>query len=144
MNLKVKGIVKFAGKQDGKNILSLNITDEQAEKIEVAMIDEFKSLSDYESTPIKEDNQDESKFLKASSKWAVEVYENGKQSIDIEDALTFDQIGAGSEVVMFFGIKDQTYRKKKYLTAYLKKVNVLELEESVHYNPFEDDDTEEI
>lgn len=137
-NFKIAGIVKYAGKgNEEKNTVTLTLSDERAkELIEKLELDNQK----YESIPVKE-NEEGELFLKASSKYPVNIYDNGAETEDI----ALDDIGEGSDVTIFVGIDITTYKRKQYQVAYLKSVNVISLVESERFNPFyKESDVEEI
>ena len=91
------------------------------------------------STPTKIDRHGEL-YFKASSRYAVKVYENGKES----DSISFDDIGQGSEVVASVSIGISKYRGRAFLVAYLSAVNIIEMTWKKPYNPFDNSDAEKI
>ena len=126
-NYVVKGEVAYAGfnEEDGKNIITLALTDERAkELIEKLEMDDSK----YAGIPVKENDEGEKSF-RASSKYEVAIKEDGEESdINIKD------IGKGSEVEIHVGIGESTFKKKTFQVAYLKAINIIEY---VPYEPFD-------
>lgn len=132
--IKITGTVSFIGVQDGTNNILIDITEEQAKKV-LGLCGDY---SGYESTPIKIAKDGSYKF-KAHSNFNIDVYDNNDES-----ELAFNEIGKDSKVSIFATLKDGEFKRKKYVTAYLKSVNILDYKEYVKYNPFEDDSQEEI
>lgn len=131
----VKGNVLFSGKNpDGKNSVTIKLSEELAEKIRSAMnLDEQA----YEGTPIKE-SEEGITYFKASSNFEVTIYDNGTE---ITGEITLDEIGEDSIVEIFIGIKETKYRSKTYQVAYLKSINIIKQLEKIKFNPFDNKDS---
>lgn len=127
----VKGNVRFAGVERGdktKTVVTLKLDDARAEVLRKTL----GILEDeYDGTPIKE-TENGKQFLKASTIYPIDIYENAS----IQDELTINDIGEDSEVEIMIIIAENTYKRKTYQVAYLKSVNILKLEEAIHFNPF--------
>lgn len=135
-NYKISGVVNFCGKSDDdKTVVTLLLTEERAkELIEKLKLDDFK----YDSTPVKETEKGELIF-KTSSKYPVTIYDDGAETKDVK----LEDIGKGSEVTLFVGVGEASFKKKTFQVAYLKSINVTSLEEHVPFNPFDSDDVKE-
>lgn len=142
----IKGRVIFAGTNEDKDtgkikkVITLALEDGQIEKIKAMMGD----TSGYEATPLKEaDNGDI--YFKASTSFEVKIYEDG---IITEDAsnLKIEEIGKDSVIQIFVKLNDVIgLKKKKFIVAYLKSINVIDYRVKEEFNPFTDDsDVEEI
>ena len=79
-------------------------------------------------------------YLKATSRYAVKVYESGKES----DSISLGDIGGGSEVIANVAIGISKYRGRAFLVAYLSSVNVLDMVWKKPFNPYEDSTIETI
>jgi len=130
----VKGTVSFIGIQDGTHNILIDVTEEQAQKI----LELCGNCAGCESTPIKVSKDGKYQF-KAHSNFDIDVYDGGTES-----EILFGEIGKDSKVSVFATIKDGEFKRKKYITAYLKSVNILDYKEYVKYNPFEDESQGEI
>ncbi len=135
--INVRSVVKYAGVEDGKATLTLDLSPEQEKALD--LVYEKIDTEGCMGTPTKVD-KDGSLYLKASSRYSVRVFENGKES----DSVSFDDIGKGSEVVANLSLGVSKYRGRAFLVAYLSSVNVLDMVWKKHYNPYEDPDTETI
>lgn len=72
-------------------------------------------------------------FFKAKTSFDVGVYEDAEVSgIDVSD------IGKDSEVILDVKIVEGKFKNKKYVSAYLKNINILSYKEAEVYNPFLD------
>lgn len=132
-SFNVSGTVKFAGIEGGqdtksKSVVSLKLTDERADVLrKVLKLEEDK----HDGTPIKE-TEDGQQFFKASTVYPIEIYDNGA----IVEDIPIQDIGEDSQVIITVSIASTTYKRKSYQVAYLKAINILKLEEAVHFNPF--------
>lgn len=128
-NKKVTGKVFLnyvIGEKD--RVIYLEITKETYEKL----AEEIDTKID---NPLKLgfEDTDGRYFFKAKTSFNVNVYENAELSgIDISE------IGNESEVTLDVKIVEGKFKNKKYVSAYLKNINILDYKESVPYNPFLD------
>lgn len=131
-NYKVTGIVSYSGKttNDEKNTILLKLDDEKIARIKELIGD----AEQYDGIPLKETEDGEILF-KLSSKFDVDIYDDGELIED--DEITLSNIGKGSKVTVFFSIGDSTYKRRIFCVAYLKSVNILELIESSKFNPYD-------
>ena len=132
--IKVRAKVKYAGVEDGKSTLTLALTPEKE-----SILDHVYEEVDTEgctSTPTKVDRNGEL-YFKASSRYSVKVYENGKES----DSISFDDIGKGSEVVASVSIGISKYMGRAFLVAYLSAVNIIDMVWKKPFSPFDNSDT---
>ena len=135
--INVRAKVKYAGVKDGKATLAIALTPDQESALD--RVYEEVDTEGCASTPTKIDRNGEL-YFKASSRYAVKVYENGKES----DSISFDDIGQGSEVVASVSIGISKYRGRAFLVAYLSAVNIIEMTWKKPYNPFDNSVAEEI
>ena len=133
--INVRSKVKYAGIEDGKATLTLFLTPEQESALD--HVYEEVDTDGCTSTPTKVD-KDGKLYFKATSRYAVKVYENGKES----DSISFGDIGKGSEVVANVSIGISKYRGRAFLVAYLSSVNVIDMAWKKPFNPFDNTDTE--
>lgn len=129
--INVRSTVKFAGIEDGKATLALELTPEQEKSLDIVY--EEVDNEGCASTPTKVDKHG-ALYLKAASRYAVKVYESGKES----DSISISDIGKGSEVVATVSIGVSKYRGRAFLVAYLNSVNVLDMVWKKPFNPYED------
>lgn len=132
VNFLVKGLVRFAGIERGdktKSVLTLKLSDERAAELETGL---GIKPEEFDGVPIKQSEEDGSIFFKASTIYPVDIYENAEISEDI----SLGDIGEDSEVEIMVSIKESTYKRKSYQVAYLKSVNILDLKEAEHFNPY--------
>lgn len=132
--INVRSKVKYAGVEDGKATLTLDLTPELESALD--RVYEEVDTEGCASTPTKMGRNSEL-YFKASSRYAVKVYENGKES----DSISFDDIGKGSEVVASVSIGVSKYRGRAFLVAYLSAVNIIEMTWKKPFNPFDNSDT---
>ena len=135
--INVRAKVKYAGVKDGKATLAIALTPDQESALD--RVYEEVDTEGCASTPTKIDRHGEL-YFKAASRYAVKVYENGKES----DSISFDDIGQGSEVVASVSIGISKYRGRAFLVAYLSAVNIIEMTWKKPYNPFDNSVAEEI
>lgn len=135
--INVRSTVKYAGVEDGKATLTLALTSEQEKALD--LVYEEVDTEGCTSTPTKVD-KDGSLYLKATSRYVVKVYENGKES----DSISMSDIGKGSELVANISIGISKYRGRAFLVAYLSSVNVLDMVWKKPFNPFGDSSIETI
>jgi hypothetical protein len=130
-NYKMSGKVIFAGNsvEDGKHVVTLEILPEQVDKVKELIGDMFK----YDATPLKTNENTGEIYFKASSKFDVPIYEHGKET----DELALSDIGKGSEVELFFGLGESSYKRSDFSVAYLKSVNVLKFVPFTKFNPYD-------
>lgn len=70
-------------------------------------------------------------FFKAKTSFDVGVYQDAEVSgIDVSE------IGKDSEVILDVKIVEGKFKNKKYVSAYLKNINILSYKEAEVYNPF--------
>lgn len=128
-NKKVAGKVFLNYCVGGKGrVVYLEITKETYEKL-------AEEIDTKKVSPLKlgHEDTDGRYFFKAKTSYDVGVYENGESSdIDIS------KIGKDSEIVLDVKIVEGTFRNTKYVSAYLKNINILSYKESEPYNPFLD------
>lgn len=128
--INVRSKVKYAGIEDGKATLTLSLTPEQESALD--NVYEEVDTEGCASTPTKVD-RDGNLYFKAVTRYAVKVYENGKQS----DSISVGDIGEGSEVVANVSIGISKYRGRAFLVAYLSAINIIDMVWKKPFNPFE-------
>lgn len=128
--INVRSKVKYAGIEDGKATLTLSLTPEQESALD--HVYEEVDTEGCASTPTKVD-RDGNLYFKAVTRYAVKVYENGKQS----DSISVGDIGEGSEVVANVSIVISKYRGRAFLVAYLSAINIIDMVWKKPFNPFE-------
>lgn len=131
--INVRSKVKYAGIEDGKVTLTLSLTPEQESALD--RVYEEVDIEGCASTPTKVD-RDGKLYFKASTRYAVKVYENGKES----DSISVGDIGEGSEVVANVSIGISKYRGRAFLVAYLSAINIIDMVWKKPFNPFENSD----
>ena len=132
--INVRSKVKYAGTEDGKATLTLALTPEQESAL--YRVYEEEDTEACASTPTKMNGNGEM-YFKATSRFAVKVYDNGKES----DSISFDDIGTESEVVASVSIGVSKYRGRAFLVAYLSAVNIIDMVWKKPFNPFDNSDT---
>lgn len=135
--INVRSTVKYAGVEDGKATLTLALTPEQEKALD--LVYEEVDTEGCISTPTKV-SKDNDLYLKAISRYSVEIYENGKDS----DSISLGDIGAGAEVVANVSIGISRYRGRAFLVAYLNSVNIIKMVWKKPFNPYEDSSIETI
>ena len=128
--INVRSKVKYAGIEDGKATLTLSLTPEQESALD--RVYEEVDTEGCASTPTKVDREGKL-YLKAVSRYSVEIYENGKDS----DSISLADIGPGSEVVANVSIGVSRYKGRAFLVAYLNAVNIIDMVWKKPFNPFE-------
>lgn len=128
--INVRSKVKYAGIEDGKVTLTLSLTPEQESALD--RVYEEVDTEGCASTPTKVD-RDGKLYFKAVTRYAVKVYENGKES----DSISVGDIGEGSEVVANVSIGISKYRGRAFLVAYLSAINIIDMVWKKPFNPFE-------
>jgi hypothetical protein len=131
--INVRSKVKYAGIEDGKVTLTLSLTPEQESALD--RVYEEVDTEGCASTPTKVD-RDGKLYFKAVTRYAVKVYENGKES----DSISVGDIGEGSEVVANVSIGISKYRGRAFLVAYLSAINIIDMVWKKPFNPFENSD----
>nr|DAM46778.1 MAG TPA: hypothetical protein [Caudoviricetes sp.] len=131
--INVRSKVKYAGIEDGKVTLTLSLTPEQESALD--RVYEEVDIEGCASTPTKVD-RDGKLYFKAATRYAVKVYENGKES----DSISVGDIGEGSEVVANVSIGISKYRGRAFLVAYLSAINIIDMVWKKPFNPFENSD----
>lgn len=131
--INVISTVKYAGIEDGKATLTLYLTPEQEKALD--LVYEEVDTEGCASTPTKVD-RDGKLYFKAVTRYAVKVYENGKES----GSISFGDIGEGSEVVANVSIGVSKYRGRAFLVAYLSAVNIIDMVWKKPLNPFDGSD----
>lgn len=131
--INVRSKVKYAGIEDGKATLTLYLTPEQENAID--HVYEEVDTEGCASTPTKVD-RDGNLYFKAATRYAVKVYENGKES----DSISVGDIGESSEVVANVSIGISKYRGRAFLVAYLSAINIIDMVWKKPFNPFENSD----
>ncbi len=132
--INVRAKVKYAGVEDGKATLTLALTPEQESALDYVY--EEVDTEGCTSTPTKMNGNGEL-YFKATSRYAVKVYENGKES----DSISFDDIGKESEVIASVSIAISRYRGRAFLVAYLSAVNIIDMVWKKPFNPFDNSGT---
>lgn len=135
--INVRSKVKYAGIEDGKATLTLELTPEQESALD--HVYEEVDTEGCASTPTKVD-KDGNLYFKATSRYAVKVYENGKES----DSISVGDIGKDSDVMANVSIGISKYRGRAFLVAYLSSVNVIDMVWKKPFNPFDNTETETI
>lgn len=129
--IKARGIVKLAIKREdsGDRTILIEVTPEEVERIK-----KLSEIDDKCDNPIKfgTEEDDGKLFFKAHTKYDIDIYENA----EITEEVAFTDIGRGSEVELAVTIKDGKYKGKKYQSAYLKAVNIIDFVQAEEYNPF--------
>lgn len=134
--MKCKGTICFLSDIFNEEIertkinLSLIISKEDYERIS----DECLKLSSKANTIAVKELESGDFMLKTHTSYAISIYEN---AIKMEEPELY--FGNGSEVEVAFNLKDGSHRGTKYVTAYLKAINVLNAVERTEYNPFADE-----
>lgn len=128
--INVRSKVKYVGIEDGKTTLTLYLTPEQESDLD--RVYEEVDTEGCASTPTKVD-RDGKLYFKSVTRYAVKVYENGKES----DSISVGDIGEGSEVVANVSIRISKYRGGTFLVAYLSAINIIDMVWKKPYNPFE-------
>lgn len=128
--INVRSKVKYVGIEDGKATLTLSLTPEQESALD--HVYEEVDTEGCASTPTKVD-RDGNLYFKAVTRYAVKVYENGKES----DSISVGDIGEGSEVVANVSIGISKYRGRAFLVAYLSAINIIDMVWKKPFNPFE-------
>nr|DAE45021.1 MAG TPA: hypothetical protein [Caudoviricetes sp.] len=128
--INVRSKVKYAGIEDGKVTLTLSLTPEQESALD--RVYEEVDTEGCASTPTKVD-RDGKLYFKSATRYAVKVYENGKES----DSISVGDIGEGSEVVANVSIGISKYRGRAFLVAYLSAINIIDMVWKKPFNPFE-------
>lgn len=133
-NMKIKNVtVKYAGvDENNKSTLSVILSPEQVDELHDKISKEFPDVKP-SWLPLKDDKEG-NVFLKTITNYTPNFYDHGYETDDFGGVA---QIGKGGTVDIFFTMKETRFRGKSGITAYLKAVNVLELGDSTHYNPFE-------
>lgn len=131
--INVRSKVKYAGIEDGKATLTLELTPEQESALD--RVYEEVDTAGCASTPTKVDREGKL-YFKAVTRYAVKVYENGKES----DSISVVDIGEGSEVVANVSIGISKYRGRAFLVAYLSAINIIDMVWKKPFNPFENSD----
>lgn len=131
--INVRSKVKYAGIEDGKATLTLELTPEQESALD--RVYEEVDKEGCASTPTKVDREGKL-YFKAMTRYAVKVYENGKES----DSISVGDIGEGSEVVANVSIGISKYRGRAFLVAYLSAINIIDMVWKKPFNPFENSD----
>lgn len=132
--INVRSKVKYAGVEDGKVTLTLALSPEQENALN--KVYEEVDTEGCAATPTKVGENGEL-YFKATSRYAVKVYENWKES----DSISFDDIGKDSEVVANVSIGVSKYRGRAFLVAYLSAVNIIDMVWKKPFNPFDNSDT---
>lgn len=128
--INVRSKVKYAGIEDGKAALTLYLTPEQESALD--HVYEEVDTEGCVSTPTKVD-RDGKLYFKAGTRYAVKIYENGKES----DSISVGDIGEGSDVVANVSIGISKYRGRAFLVAYLNAVNIIDMVWKKPSNPFD-------
>jgi len=131
--INVRSKVKYAGIEDGKVTLTLSLTPEQESALD--RVYEEVDTEGCASSPTKVDREGKL-YFKAVTRYAVKVYENGKES----DSISVGDIGEGSEVVANVSIGISKYRGRAFLVAYLSAINIIDMVWKKPFNPFENSD----
>ena len=132
--INVRSKVKYAGIEDGKATLTLSLTPEQESALD--RVYEEVDTEGCASTPTKVDREGKL-YFKAVTRYAVKVYENGKES----DSISVGDIGEGSEVVANVSIGISKYRGRAFLVAYLSAVNIIDMVWKKPLDPFDGSDS---
>lgn len=135
--INVRSRVKYAGVENGKATLTLDLTPEQESALD--RVYEEVDTEGCASVPTKVDSNGKL-YFKASSRYAVKVYENGEES----DSISFADIGQGSEVAASVSIGISKYRGRAFLVAYLSAVNIIEMNWKKPFSPFDNLEIETI
>lgn len=131
--INVRAKVKYAGIEDGKATLTLALTPEQESALD--RVYEEVDTEGCASTPTKVDGNG-NLYFKATTRYTVTIYENGKDS----DHISFGDIGDGSEVVASVSIGVSRYRGRAFLVAYLSAVNIIDMVWKKPFNVFNNSD----
>lgn len=126
--------VKYAKEEDGKNVLSASITEDQQKAIFEKIIEEFgdDAAAEAKWIPAKETDEGEL-YVKAKTNYKVDFYED---AIESDSVTCVDELGKGAVVDLFISIGESKFRRDKGFTAYLSAVNVHKFGDTEKYNPF--------
>lgn len=133
VKVKVSGIVKsnFKDADSGKRTVNLYITPSTAEFLEENIIQQGMEWHG-DRFPIKEEPDTGWIYLASRSSFEIPV-KHLAQGWELED------IGKGSKVTLYCNIKEGEYRHKKYVSAYILGIDVVELVEKEMYDVFSED-----
>lgn len=128
--------VKYAKEEDGKSVLSANISADQQKAIFEKIIEEFgeDAAAEAKWIPAKETAEAEL-YVKTSTNYRVAFYEDSVESATVSSV---EELGTGAVVDLFISIGESKFRRDKGFTAYLSAVNVHKFGEAEKYNPFLD------
>ena len=126
----IDGTVLYCGmnEENGREEVTMAINEETAMYINSIMNDYAIGGS---WVPVKE--KDGQLIFKASTKYGVKMY--GADSEELP-AFKLGDIGRGSYISVYVSFKENTYRGKSGVSAYLRAVKIEQLEERTAFNPF--------
>lgn len=116
--------------EDDRHVFLFRISEDVAKKIE-NIISEAGMTFSGDSYPVKE--TDDAPFLKASSKYVFPIK-------GLPSGYTVDDIGTGTEAVVYLNMKEGQYGRKKYVSAYVSALDIRRFCEKESVTPFEDEE----
>lgn len=130
--VKISTVVGKHYYADDKNrhIFMFRLSENNADKIENIISEAGMSYTG-DSYPIKE--TDDGVFLKASSKYDFPVK-------GMPPGYCINDIGSGTELVVYINMKEGQYGRKKYISAYISALDVRRFCEKESVTPFEDEE----
>lgn len=133
VKVKVSGTVKsnFKDADSGKRSVNLYITPQTAEFLEEQIVQCGMEWHG-DRFPVKEETETGRIYLASRSSFDIPV-KHLAQGWELED------IGKGSKVTLYCNIKEGEYRHKKYVSAYILGIDVVELVEKEMYDVFSED-----
>ena len=126
--------VKYAKEEDGKSVLSAEISADQQNKIFEKIMEEFgeEAAAEAKWMPAKETDED-GLYVKVQTNYKVAFYED---CVESDTVSSVDELGKGAVVDLFISIGESKFRREKGFTAYLSAVNVHKFGDVEKFNPF--------
>lgn len=130
--LKISTAVEkhYYTEEDDRHIFLFRISEDVANKIE-NIISEAGMTFSGDSYPVKE--TDGTPFLKATSKYVFPIK-------GLPSGYSVDDIGTGTEAVVYLNMKEGQYGRKKYVSAYISALDIRRFCEKESVTPFEDEE----
>ena len=116
--------------EDDRHIFLFRISENVANMIE-NIISEAGMTFSGDSYPVKE--TDGTPFLKASSKYVFPIK-------GLPSGYSVEDIGTGTEAVVYINMKEGRYGRKKYVSAYVSALDIRRFCEKESVTPFEDEE----
>lgn len=126
--------VKYAREEDGKSVLSAEISADQQKKIFEKIVEEFgeDAAAEAKWMPAKETDENDL-YVKVQTNYKVAFYED---CVESDTVSSVDELGNGAVVDLFISIGESKFRREKGFTAYLSAVNVHKFGDVEKFNPF--------